>query len=46
MIRPEDYEQNEQEKLDEARGGQDESFEEDSDYFSFRRSQDRALKSE
>ena len=45
MIRPEDYEQDEQQKLDKARGG-DESFEEDSDYFSFERSQDRVLGSE
>ena len=46
MIRPEDYdEKNEQEKLDEAQGGND-SFEEDSDYFSFKRLQDRALESE
>ena len=46
MFRPEDNEQDEQQKLDEAQGGQDESFEEDSDYFSFDRVRDRALGSE
>ena len=46
MIRPEDYEQNEQEKLEEAQGGRDENLDEDSDYFSFKRSQERALASE
>ena len=45
MIRPEDN-IDEQQKLDEARGGQDDSFEEDSDYFSFDRVRDRALGSE
>ena len=38
--------QDEQQKLDEATGGQDESFEEDSDYFSFDRVRERALGSE
>ena len=45
MIRPEDNEQDEQQKLDQAQGG-DDSFEEDSDYFSFDRVRDRALGSE
>ena len=45
MIRPEDN-IDEQQKLDEARGGQDVSFEDDSDYFSERRSQERLLESE
>ena len=40
------HEQDEQQKLDKAQGGQDESFEEDSDYFSFDRVRDRALRSE
>ena len=41
-----DYnEQDEQQKLDQAQGG-DDSFEEDSDYFSFDRVRDRALGSE
>ena len=35
MIRPEDYEQNEQEKFEE--GGRDDDLEKDSDYFSFDR---------
>ena len=45
MIRPEDYEQNEQEKFEEAQGGRDD-VDEDSDYFSFMRTQERALGSE
>ena len=45
MFDPEHTEENEQQKLDEARGG-DDSIGEDSDYFSFDQVRDRALGSE
>ena len=46
MFEQDHTEENEQQKSDEARGGQDESFEEDSDYLSFKSFQDRVLGSE